>query len=81
MSQVLKVWRMDMASESRELEKVGALWRRKSKKGTEYLSGVVGEQRVIIFKVREKRSAKSPDYQVFKSDPPATEGGERTPEE
>jgi hypothetical protein len=36
---------------------------------------------VIIFKVREKRSAKSPDYQVFKSDPPVAEGGERTPEE
>lgn len=67
--------------EALDPEKIGALWRRTSRKGVEYWAGTINEQRVIIFKVREKRSAKSPDYQVFKSDPPATEGGERTPEE
>jgi hypothetical protein len=56
-------------SESTKLEKLGALWVKKSKKGTSYFSGVINEQRVVIFKVREKRNDASPDYQVFKSEP------------
>jgi hypothetical protein len=54
-------------------EKLGALWTKKSKKGTTYLSGVINEQRVIVFKVREKRNDKSPDYEVFRSEPASSE--------
>jgi len=61
-------------TESGEPLKIGALWRRRSRKGVEYWAGIINEQRVIVFKVREKRSDKSPDYEVFKSDRPAAEG-------
>jgi hypothetical protein len=56
-------------SEKKELEKLGALWTKTSKNGTTYLSGVINDQRVVVFKVREKRNDASPDYQVFKSEP------------
>ena len=59
------------------LEKIGVLWKRESKKGVVYLSGEVDGRKVVIFKVRQKRSDRSPDYQVFLSRdakvvPPAT---------
>jgi hypothetical protein len=38
------------------------LWKGKSQNGTQYLSGKLGNARVFIFAVREKRSDKSPDY-------------------
>jgi len=50
-------------TESGEPLKIGALWRRRSRKGVEYWAGIINEQRVIVFKVREKRSDKSPDYE------------------
>jgi hypothetical protein len=56
-------------NESKNLEKLGALWIKKSKKGNTFLSGVFGEQRVVIFKVREKRKDNAPDYEIFKSEP------------
>jgi hypothetical protein len=34
-----------------------------------YFTGVISEQRVVVFKVREKRNDKSPDFEVFRSEP------------
>ena len=50
-------------------EKLGVLWKKTSKKGTTYFSGVINEQRVVVFKVREKRNENSPDFEVYKSEP------------
>jgi len=52
-------------------EKLGALWKRVSKKGTTFLSGEINGVQVVIFQTREKRNEKSPDYVVFKSEQPA----------
>jgi len=50
-------------------EKLGALWKKTSRKGTTFLSGTINGQRVVIFKAREKRNDKSPDFEVFLSRP------------
>jgi hypothetical protein len=48
-------------------EKIGALWKRKSKQGTDYLFGTVNGEGVVVFRVKEKLSPKSPDYLVLKA--------------
>jgi hypothetical protein len=58
-------------NDSQKSEKIGSLWKKVSKKGVSFLSGVINEQRVVVFKVREKRNAQSPDYAVFESERPA----------
>lgn len=52
-----------------ELEKIGALWKRKSKKGTVYLSGVCNDEKVFVFSVREeyRQNPKSPHYTIHRS--------------
>ena len=55
--------------EKSESEKIGALWKLKSKKGMEYLSGQVNGERVVVFPVQQKWRKTSPDYQIFKSSP------------
>jgi uncharacterized protein (DUF736 family) len=57
-------------TESKKLEKLGALWKRTSKAGVAYLSGTIGEQKVVVFRTKEKRNDRSPDFQVYKSEPP-----------
>ena len=52
-----------------KLEKLGALWLNTSGKGVKYMTGKIGEQRIVVFKVKEKRSDKHPDYEIFKSEP------------
>lgn len=54
---------------SEEREKLGALWKRRSKGGTNYLKGTVNGVQVVVFHAREKHSDRSPDYVVFKSEP------------
>ena len=45
---------------------IGALWL-KEKNGHKYLSGKINGEYVVVFKVKEKRSDKSPDYRVLRS--------------
>lgn len=52
-----------------KLEKLGALWLRTSAKGTKFMSGKIGDQRIVVFKVKEKKSENYPDYEIFKSEP------------
>ncbi len=46
-------------------EKIGALWIKKSSKGTEYLSGIIGGKPVVVFKNDRKSKPNQPDWQVF----------------
>ena len=60
-------------------EKLGALWKRKSKKdGSEFLAGKVAGQDVVIFPVWERKNERSPDFEVFRSDPRASSGTEES---
>lgn len=56
-----------------KLEKIGALWMKTSKKGVAFLSGKIGEQQVVVFGVKNKRSSRHPDYEIFKSEPMASQ--------
>ena len=49
-------------------DKLGALWIRTSSKGTPFLSGKIGDQQVVVFKV-QKKVPRGPDYEIFKSTP------------
>jgi hypothetical protein len=51
-------------------EKIGSLWKRQSKKGTNYLAGEINGEKVMIFHAKDKRSDKSPDFTVVKADDP-----------
>lgn len=44
--------------------KLTGLWKNKSKNGMEYLSGRLGNAKVMIFPVKNKKSDKSPDYEL-----------------
>jgi hypothetical protein len=64
-------------SEKFESERIGALWMRKSKKGLEYLTGVVNGVRLVAFPTTRKRQRNSPDYQVFNETAAPTKKDER----
>lgn len=56
-------------------KRVGALWEKVSKKGDSYFSGVLnipevpgGEIKIILFKTKEKKTDKSPDWQIYEKD-------------
>ena len=66
-------------SEKFESERIGALWRRTSKKGMEYLRGEVNGEHLVAFPTTKKWQKNSPDYQVFKSLPTPTEKEEKKP--
>lgn len=55
--------------EGKRVNKIGALWFRQSSKGTKYFSGILNDKQIVIFKVKEKKSEKSPDYEIFLSEP------------
>ena len=57
-----------MAPERNE-DEVGALWERVSKNGETYMTGTVGDQKVVVFKVREKKNDAQPDWRILKSKP------------
>lgn len=63
------------------MNKIGALWLKTSKKGTKFMSGKIGEQRVVVFKVKEKKSEKHPDYEIFESEPMPQQSQEQQREE
>jgi hypothetical protein len=51
------------------LDKIGALWLGVSQAGVKYMSGMIGDQRVVVFKNGYKEEAKHPDYIVYLSKP------------
>ncbi len=46
-------------------DKIGALWKNISQKGDEYLTGVIGGKKVIIFLNKNKKESKHPDWIVY----------------
>ena len=47
------------------MEKIGALWQKKTKQGETFFSGMVGGKPVIIFKNAYKQASNHPDYLVY----------------
>ncbi len=50
-------------------DKIGALWLKKSAKGTSFLSGELNGLPVVVFKNNYKEQPKHPDYIVYRSQP------------
>lgn len=52
---------------------IGALWQKRSKKGTEFMSGTISIEgkayEVVIFKNSYKKEPKHPDWKVYPSKP------------
>lgn len=64
------------------MNKIGALWKKKSKNGNTYFSGVIDAEvakgtQIVIFQVAEKKSDKSPDYQILLSEPREKQAAEK----
>ena len=47
---------------------IGALWKNKGRNQT-YLTGKVGDQKVVIFSNKNKNKDNQPDFRVYKSEP------------
>jgi len=47
---------------------LGVLWSKTSVRG-EYMTGQIGDQKVVVFRNDKKRSEKSPDWRILKSKP------------
>jgi uncharacterized protein (DUF736 family) len=58
-------------SDKTEFERIGAMWRHTDKRGKQYLSGTVGDLKIVIFPNTQKAGERSPDFIVFKSEMPA----------
>lgn len=53
---------------SDKLEKIGALWINTSQAGNEYLTGIIGGNKVIAF-LNTKKTGKQPDWNVYPQKP------------
>lgn len=42
-----------------------ALWKNTSKNGDTYLTGTMGNSRILVFKNNQKEAENQPDYRVF----------------
>tara|TARA_Y100001963_G_C6769301_1_gene443981 strand:- start:1053 stop:1298 length:246 start_codon:yes stop_codon:yes gene_type:complete len=51
---------------------IGALWKNEGRNQT-YLTGKVGDQKVVIFSNRNKNKDNQPDFRVYKSEPKGQE--------
>lgn len=47
------------------MKKVGALWGKTAKDGNPFFSGKIEDRNILVFKVKNRRSEKSPDYEIF----------------
>lgn len=55
---------------SKDPQEVGALWKKESASGKAYLSGKIdGIGYVVVFRNKNKKSDKQPDYRILKSQP------------
>jgi len=65
------------------LVKIASLWRNQDKNGTVYLSGYLGDAKILIFQAKNKTSEKSPDYHVYVAQserkPKPDKGGDDVP--
>ncbi len=45
--------------------RLGGLWKKQSKTGTAYLTGRLGQARLLIFKNNERGGKNSPEYTMY----------------
>jgi len=68
-----------------ESKSIGALWKRTSRKGVEYLAGDVKVDgktiKLVVFENGTKKEPKHPDYKVFLSEPREAPPKEETVED
>lgn len=57
-----------MAYEKKDDAELGALWIKSSARG-EYMTGEINGVKVVCFRNTQKRSDKSPDWRILKSQP------------
>ena len=65
---------MEPVSSVKRDDEMGALWKKKSKTGDTFLSGVINlpdgsEQKVLVFVNTRKKNDNHPDYRIIKADP------------
>ena len=48
-----------------EMEKIGALWVNQDRNGNDYMTGIIGGKKVIIFSNKYKKESKHPDWLVY----------------
>ena len=53
----------------------GALWKNEGRNQT-YLTGKIGDQKVVIFSNKNKNKDNQPDFRVYKSEPKGQETAE-----
>jgi uncharacterized protein (DUF736 family) len=63
----------------RDPNEIGALWLKTSAKGIPYMSGIINKQSVVIFKNKDKKADKHPDYKVLLSKPREAKGEPQEP--
>lgn len=47
------------------MENIGGLWLQESKNGIKYFSGKINNQKILIFKNKNKKSDNHPDYLIY----------------
>lgn len=64
-----------MPEYKKDPNELGVLWEHESARGT-YMTGTIGEQKVVVFKNGNKKSEKQPDWRILKSKPKDTASNE-----
>jgi hypothetical protein len=62
-----------------DMIKITSLWKNKTKDGGTYLSGYLGDLRLMVFPNKHKKEDKHPDFNVYVAakDKPAEGGGKK----
>ena len=68
-------------ADRKDPNEIGALWTKQTKHGNDYYTGMVNSQRIVIFKNTKKRSEKSPDWRILKSEPQSSQVSQRPPQQ
>ncbi len=58
-----------------KMEKLGELWMKEARNGATYFSGKFGDLRIVVFKNRDKKTDKHPDFVIYKSEPREQQDG------
>jgi uncharacterized protein (DUF736 family) len=62
-----RVTMSDSGNGEKKWDDIGALWEKTSSKGQPFMAGNINGQKVVIFKVENKRSENQPDWRIYPS--------------
>lgn len=72
-----------MAEYQKNPDEMGCLWEKSSARGETFMTGIVevGSEKipVVLFRTKEKKSEKSPDWRILKSKPKEDTGAKKMP--